>query len=267
MKLITKITSAAVAVAFAISITGGTAYAASPTFNSTRDCDANAIMYCGAMSATELQDKYAKEASIATVYDYFGIRKADVADLNNSAVAGKVTKDGIVTVNGKTVAKDALTAGRHNITGSTKVTTDGATFYTRSPKVSFKSAQIDAFVVLDSKGKFQYAILAACGNPVSATNTVTPPKPTPVTPPTTPVTPTKPTPTPPTTPTTPTVPTTPTPETPVTPGKGVETPAPEMAPVAELPKTGAASTLALFAASTVVGSLAYRLLLKRRLAA
>jgi hypothetical protein len=82
-------------------------------------------------------------------------------------VAGEVYKDGTVKVNGQVVATDAITAGRQNISGSTKVTTNGTTFYRRPPSVSFVSSPLSAYVVMKN-GVFQFAILASCGNPVSA---------------------------------------------------------------------------------------------------
>jgi hypothetical protein len=227
------------------------AYAANVNFNSARDCDANAIMHCGAMNADELQDKYGKDDSITVIYDYFGISNSDVDAIGSRAVAGAVKKNGEVVVNGKTVAKDALTAGRHNINGSTKVTVGGVTFYTRTPSVSFRPEQIDAFVVLKDNGQFDYAILAACGNPVKATNTVPAP-----------VKPTEPTPAP-----APVKPTPVTPVTPVTPPAPTPAPAPAPAPApVTLPETGPASVAAVFLATTLAGTALYSRYLKRRLA-
>lgn len=213
-------------------LTTSVAHAASVNLSgAAKDCDNNAVVYCGASTASELLSKYNASSSVAQIYAHFGITAADVQALGSTAVAGSVTKSGDVLVGNTVVAKNALTAGRQNISGSTKVTENGVTFYTRTPSVSFRSSPIPAFVVMKD-GVFKFAILGACGNPVIATATAKPPKTPPVTPPTTP---------------TPPVTTT------------VSTP-----PVA-LPNTGPGQVVAIAAAATIVGSAAYYFVAKRRL--
>jgi cell division septation protein DedD len=189
------------------------------SISSPRDCDSNAVITCGALTTSELQTRY-KNAGVSSIYNYFKISSKDISNISKTAESGRVYKDGKVTINGVIVATGAVTAGRENISGSTKVTSGTVTFYTRQPKVSFNPDYINAFVVMES-GQFKFAILGACGNPVKATpipkkTTPTPsPTPTPTpsapTPPVTPPTeetPT-PTPTPPTTTSTQTPPSTP----------------------------------------------------------
>lgn len=150
------------------------------SFNSTRDCDTNAIMRCGAMDTGELVQKYnAADNNTRAVYTYYNISSSDIANMPSSAVAGKVHKNGTVTVNGTVVARDAISAGWHNMPGSSATTYNGVTFYNSSPAVSFVADQIDAYVVLNQNGQFQYAILASCANPVKATNVVPAPAPAP----------------------------------------------------------------------------------------
>ncbi len=147
----------------------------------TYNCDANAVVWCGASSTSALNTKYDKgdghnsATSIHNIYNWFGISSSDVDSMSKDAVSGTVTKTGDVIVSGKTVATNALTAGRQNISGSTKVTANGTTFYTRKPSVSFLDSSLPAMVVMKD-GVFQYAILNSCGNPVKATPK-TPPKP------------------------------------------------------------------------------------------
>jgi LPXTG-motif cell wall-anchored protein len=188
-------------------------------FTTSRECNSNAVLYCGALNTSDVEKKYSN-AGVAEIYDYFGISKADVLALKTTAVAGRVYKNGEVTVNGKVVATNAVTAGRNDKTGSTKVTHKGVTFYKRAPSVSFKVDYISSFVVLKD-GQFDFAIIASCGNPVFA----------------------KPIPTP--TPTTPTVTPTTTPTT--TPN---ETPK-------ELPNTGTSTYLSVFMGVSALASLAY----------
>jgi len=151
------------------------------TFDTTRDCNSNAVVYCGAMSISELLSKFGTQSGVAKIYAYYGLDKADIADMANSAVAGVVTKSGEVKVDGTVVATGAMTGGRDNIAGSTAVNINGLAFYIRPPSVSFLSNSLDAFVVMRNNN-FAFAILASCGNVVVAKSVVKPtptPKPTP----------------------------------------------------------------------------------------
>lgn len=204
-----------------------TAQAGALSISSARDCDSNAVINCGALTTKELQDRYSR-SGVAAIYNHFGISSSDISKVNNTAVAGQVHKDGRITVNGTAVATGAITAGRENISGSTKVTSGGVTFYKRAPSVSFRPDSLSAFVIMEN-GVFKYAILGACGNPVMGTpvkkNTPKPVTPVKATPP--------PTPTP-----------TPTPETPTTSTQTPEsTPVVASSTVTELPKTGPGSAL------------------------
>jgi hypothetical protein len=160
------------------------------TINSSRDCDNNAVIKCGALTPNEVRQKYYDTASTRTIFHNFGITHNDIDTLHSTAVEGKVTKSGRVVVNGKTVATDAITAGRQNMAGSQAETKNGVTFYKRPPSVSFLSSSLPAFVVMKD-GRFSFAIIASCGNPVKATAKVpkpappapTPPVPAPTTPP------------------------------------------------------------------------------------
>ena len=137
-------------------------------FSSGRDCDNNAVLNCGAMSTDELYGKYYQSESAQTIFEYFGMSSETVRNMERYAVAGKVHRDGRVTVDGDTVATGAYTVGRQNMTGSNRVEEGDTTFYTRSPSVSFRSDGLDAFVVLDENGQYTHAVIASCGNPVRA---------------------------------------------------------------------------------------------------
>ncbi len=144
------------------------------TLSSGTDCDNNAVVYCGALKLSTLQSKYAhgdahnSTASIQNIFKWFGISSSDVSSMGNYAVDGYVTKTGNVYAGGELVATNALTAGRSNIAGSTLKSQNGTQFYTRPPSVSFVSSSINAYVVMVN-GKFAYAVLGSCGNPVIAT--------------------------------------------------------------------------------------------------
>lgn len=146
------------------------------SISSSRDCDENAVIKCGAMSINELKQKLSSTNGAIAIFAHFGITSQDIGKLTTSNTAeGTVTKGGRVIVNGKTVATGAVTAGRQKMSGDTPVTNGGITFYERKPSVSFQSSSLKAFVVTDKDGKFLFAVIASCGNPVKATP-VTPKK-------------------------------------------------------------------------------------------
>lgn len=145
--------------------------------NSITNCDNNAVIRCGALSASDVVQAYNSDSYTQKVYQSFNISSSDIQNLPANAVAGTVTKSGNVIVDGKTVATGAMTAGRANMPGSTQITTQGITLFKRTPSVSFQQDSLDAYVVM-SNNQFKFAILPSCGNPISATP-VPPPKPQP----------------------------------------------------------------------------------------
>jgi hypothetical protein len=179
----------------AVLATAGFAAATSSTAQAAAgfDCDTNAVEYCGAAanassttaSPNNIITKYKSgdgkntAAHIQPIYTYFGISATEINSLPTTAKLGTVTKSGDVILNGKVVANNAITTGRHDIAGSTKVVSGGTTFYVRKPSVSFLSNTLSAYVVVDKDGVFQYAILTSCANPVKATPTTKPPVKTP----------------------------------------------------------------------------------------
>jgi len=153
------------------------------SLQSPRDCDTNAVINCGVLTTAELQKGYndAVNTGVTSIYKYFGITANDIKNADTLAVSGRVYKDGRVMVGKNLVATNAISAGRRNAQGSKKITYGGATFYTRPPSTSFAIASIAAYVYMQD-GTFKAAILAGCGNPVSATSVTK--KATPVPPPT-----------------------------------------------------------------------------------
>jgi hypothetical protein len=137
------------------------------SISSPRDCDSNAVINCGALDTAELQKGY-KNAGVAAIYSYFGISADDIKNIGATAVAGRAYKNGDVKIGDTLVATGATTAGRENISGSTKVSSGGAVFYTRPPSVSFRVNSIAAYVVMQD-GQFKFAIIVSCGNPLTAT--------------------------------------------------------------------------------------------------
>lgn len=248
------------------------------------DNDNNAIVSGGVHSVGAIQQAYNNNDCVREVFGSFGISSGDIANLSNTVMAGRVTKSGDVFVSGhaKPVARHAITGGRQNMAGSTPVRLHNpdCKLFRRPPSVSFVPDSLPAFVSMVN-GQFQFAIIASCGNAVTAVAMIPPsPKPTPPTPAPAPSVPT-PVPTPTPAPAAPTqtqtqtqtvnqkqevtvqtppataVTTTPTP-TPTTP---TEQPAqaPAAAPAAAaLPNTGPGDVAGLFIVAGLAGFFGYR---------
>jgi hypothetical protein len=143
--------------------------AAALDVSSTRDNDANAVIQGGCLTISECQQKFTNDSSVANIFSCFHINTADMNNMTGHAVVGQVTDKNTVIVNGKTVATNAMTAGRKDYAGSTKSTCGNFPFFMRPPSVSFASSPLTAFVMMDSNNQFDFAILTSCGNPVIAT--------------------------------------------------------------------------------------------------
>lgn len=160
---------------------------ANAAIDNTPDCDTVAIIKCGAFSESALKAAYDKNSTgdLKQVYNAFGISRSDMTGFSN----GIVYRNGKVTVDGKVVATNAMTAGR-NYGGTPIPGTKNVGKYSVS---KFVDEGQTAFVKMVN-GKFSFAIVKACSNPVSATPTKPAPKPTPTPPAPTPQPTPKPTP-------------------------------------------------------------------------
>lgn len=135
-----------------------------------RDYDANAIIYGGAYSISELNRKinkgtgkpYQSTNQLKHFFNTLGIYQEQFGELSD----GYVYKDGRVVVNGKVVYQDAKSSGRQYIAGSVKDETFNYPVYWRHTKQSFASDKIPAYAYMNSDGSFAYGIIKSCGNPV-----------------------------------------------------------------------------------------------------
>lgn len=146
---------------------------AAVSFGAPFDCDNNAVINCGAPTTNTIVSAYNNQSSVRDIYSAFGIQASEISSLGDTAVAGTVTKSGDVYVGNQLVATNVVTAGRETIPGSTEAHFGNTTFFKRAPSVSFHRNALTAYVVLKD-GQFQFALLSACGNPV--TGTPVPPK-------------------------------------------------------------------------------------------
>ncbi|MCA9325565.1 hypothetical protein KDA23_05915 [Candidatus Saccharibacteria bacterium] len=139
------------------------------SIKTTKDCDAWSIVNCGVTSTANLKNAYDQSSYVKHVYSYFTISATDMSTIGKKAVKGTVYNDGRVTVDGKVVATKAKTAARLRVTNKDqRVTKSGSVFYTRPIALSWSHTSGPAYVVMKS-GKFDFAILASCGNPITAT--------------------------------------------------------------------------------------------------
>lgn len=142
--------------------------ASAATTAAVRDCDSNAVVYCGANTPSQLVQKLQNgdgrhsAASLQATMAAQGITVTQLqsADLKN----GYVYRDGHVTADGKRVATGAMSFGRQNISGSTQA----GELWKRPTSVSLQSERLPAFVYMPN-GQFAWAVIESCGNPVIAT--------------------------------------------------------------------------------------------------
>lgn len=158
-----------IAVAFAAMIVALVAIPAkATTVDTTRDCDKYAVMYCGSMTKAEIVKKLENgdgqnsAKNIQDIFNQFGLSINDIKNAN--------FKEGVVYQNGEVKI------------GTKVVATSAKTYIRTMGKVSTSkmgSAQA-ALVAVDKNGKFLFAVMTPCGNPVTGT-AVEPPKPKPQT--------------------------------------------------------------------------------------
>ena len=160
----------AFAVALLAAATVGVVQLTAQAADNTRDCDKYAIVYCGTMSAGEARNKY-NQKDHAAVFRNFGIAKHEIT---NDMKHGVVYRDGTVRVGGKVVARSATTAIRH--VGGKSI--PGSATAKRVSVSKMGSAQT-ALVKFDKNGRFMFAIMKPCGNPVTGNPTKPKPKPKP----------------------------------------------------------------------------------------
>lgn len=151
---------------------------------SGQDCSTNAIVKCGVSSPSDLRAKYKASSELQALYGHFGVTSSVI---NGTMYSGTVTNSGDVIVNGKVVATNAMSVGRHQDDGSgckgTPFTVAGHTYYEGTTACRFGTnpnyTGQAAYVMLTADGQFAGAILKPCGNIVPAKPV--PPKPKPQT--------------------------------------------------------------------------------------
>lgn len=137
------------------------------------DCDGNAIIYCGVTSPSNLNSKIKNGtgkpnqsgAELTALFSRYGYTAADAGSIRY----GFVNKNNTVTVNGKVIASNVYSMGRHWTTGSVAVPGISYPLYLRHPANSFVSNSIPAYILYNYDGSFRMAIITSCGNIVPGT--------------------------------------------------------------------------------------------------
>lgn len=138
------------------------------TTSTRRDCTSEDIIYCGALTQTELLQDYDKnDGDVQAIFTYFGIKRTDLAGTTSEMKMGKLKLDGTIVVDGKTVATDAQSTYRiRTKSWATTFTVNGKTYYKLPVKgVYYKEA--DVFVMFKN-GQFFQAVQTSCGNIITA---------------------------------------------------------------------------------------------------
>ncbi len=138
--------------------------------DSSRDCDQYAVIRCGTLNGDELRAEFesnntagangytTEQGDIKKIFNSMGITKAELTGFK----PGIVYKNGNVEVDGKVVATDAMMAARG--LGGTQIAGTNA----QKVSVSAMGDAQTAMVKLDQNGKFLFAVMKPCGNPVTA---------------------------------------------------------------------------------------------------
>lgn len=139
--------------------------------DTTPDCDQYAVIKCGTAGPAQLRTEYdtyntsssngstVRQGDIHKIFSALGISRAE---LNGTFKTGVVYQNGNVVVGGKVVATDARMAARN--LGGTAIAGANAGIMSVS---KMGSAQ-EAMVKFDANGRFLFAVMTPCGNPVAA---------------------------------------------------------------------------------------------------
>ncbi len=139
-----------------------------------RDCDNNAVIRCGVSDVNQLTLKFIENKD-NTQAIYKSLLIASTDDFKGM-VSGRVTRDGQVFAGNQLVATNAKSVGRQKIPGSQPIA--GGLAFMRPTNLAFAPGRgsLSALVKM-TNGKFAFAVLESCGNPVVARAVAPPSKP------------------------------------------------------------------------------------------
>ncbi len=154
-----------------------------PATNASNECNTNDIVASGIRSQADITRHHNANTcgDFRAIYDHYWIKPHLTA--GDKVYSGQANNRGEVVANGRVVAKNAESIGRHAIKNSRPISIKGKTYYQTSHvggrAFANPNASLATLVVLDKDGNFKYALVKDCGNPIYATpnNPPKPPKP------------------------------------------------------------------------------------------
>jgi uncharacterized repeat protein (TIGR01451 family) len=147
------------------------------------DCSDNSIVKCGAFSGGSASMDTLKGRMTSSHYSIYKKaigRDVPAGELNEGSFKrGFISDDNKVYMyndqskwwddNHKLVGTNAYSFGRKPYGKSDELTAgDGTVFYKRNPSQSFGTGGLNSWLKFDALGRFEYAIIRVCGNPVIA---------------------------------------------------------------------------------------------------
>jgi hypothetical protein len=139
----------------------------------------NDIIAGGVSSKSDFVAEYKKNTTkdLPAIYTHYGMSSSELSRFGSTAVEGIAYKNGDIKVNGKTVATDARSLGRHKKSGDHAITIGGKTYYEGSNSTAFASNSLAVIVMMDANGQFEFAVIKDCGNPITGKVVKPAPKP------------------------------------------------------------------------------------------
>lgn len=151
-----------------------------------KDCEDNSIIYCGVQNTDEFRNKYKANATRDLVNLYknpfnnsvasSGLTPDEIDRFAKDAVMGYAYRNGDVKLlDGTLVMTDAWSLGREGRNDSRRVKITlptGENYYKSILEVGYhkNTEKIPVFILFNSDGEVEFAVLNSCGNPVWGTN-------------------------------------------------------------------------------------------------
>lgn len=137
-----------------------------------QDCKSNSIIVCGVPTSDAFISDVRGDSDghgnhdLQGVYQDFGLVPSDYDQFVTSARPGMAFQNGTIVVDGQTVATDAWSIGRTRFSYTTPITIGGHTYY-KAHDTQVLLQNLPVMVMFNGKGQMQFAVMNACGNPVT----------------------------------------------------------------------------------------------------
>jgi LPXTG-motif cell wall-anchored protein len=167
-----------VASVFALAVVGaaGAGIATKQKSYAAPDCSTNSIINCGYSNPQDLINHINSQGDLSAIYAKFGLSPSDYGKFVSTAKAGVALKDGTIVVDGRVVATDVSSLGRHANANYPQVaySVAGETLYGSADSAVMIHDSLPVYVLFNAQGEMQAAIMTPCGNPITTFKPVTP---------------------------------------------------------------------------------------------